>query len=225
METYGYSQEKTDRLIANGYDVTPSDYIKQGWGIFKQNFGGFVGYMVIVLLVNIVLDSIPGIGFLLSAILQGPLLAGFYIVSRKIQYNETYTFSDFFNGFKNFVPLAMVNLIGGLLILIGLVLLVLPGVYLLIAYLLGTPFVVFGKMDFWPALENSRKLITKQWFSFFAFALLLVLINILGAIAFGIGLLISIPVTLCATYAAYEHIIGTGHDPNTIDEEAVIVED
>ncbi|MFN6944508.1 MAG: hypothetical protein ACK4ND_06140 [Cytophagaceae bacterium] len=225
MDVYSYSQEKVDALIENGYEVKPTHYIKRGFELFKQNPGGFIGYSLIFLLISVVLDAIPVVGFAASIAVQGPLFAGFYIIARRINHSQSHTFSDFFKGFDYFVPLLLTNLIGGILIFLGLLLLILPGVYLAVAYSLASLFVVFGGLDFWPALETCRRLITKQWFNFFILAVLLVLMNLLGAILLGVGLLVSLPVSFCAMYVAYEEIVGTGSGASPRDfQEAEIIE-
>jgi uncharacterized membrane protein len=59
-------------------------------------------------------------------------------------------------------------------------------------------------------MEASRKLITKNWFSFFGFGLVLFLINLGGALLLGVGLLVTIPISACAVAAAYADIVGLG---------------
>ena len=63
-------------------------------------------------------------------------------------------------------------------------------------------------MEFWQALETSRKIISKNWFAFFGFSFALFAINLLGMLAFGVGLLVTIPVTACAAAIAYKEIVG-----------------
>jgi len=83
-----------------------------------------------------------------------------------------------------------------------------PGIYLGVAYSFTTALIVDRKFDFWEAMETSRKVISKRWFSFFGFVLVLVLINIVGALLLGVGLLFTIPLTMCAIAAAYQDILG-----------------
>lgn len=87
-------------------------------------------------------------------------------------------------------------------------LLIIPGFYLLIAYTFAIAFVAARNFDFWEALESSRKVITKNWFSFFAFGIVLFLINVVGFLIFGIGLLVTVPVSQCAIAAAFQDIVG-----------------
>ena len=72
----------------------------------------------------------------------------------------------------------------------------------------GLTLLLDKNIDLWSALETSRKLITKKWFSFFALILVLILINFAGLLMCGLGLLVTAPWSVCAVVAAYEDIVG-----------------
>jgi hypothetical protein len=95
----------------------------------------------------------------------------------------------------------------GIVLVIGIILL-LPAIYLGIAYTFSIPLIVDRKANFWAAMETSRKLITHQWFPFFGFSLVLFLINLAGVLACCIGVIFTAPLTVCAIAAAYENIVG-----------------
>ena len=125
---------------------------------------------------------------------------------------HTPQFSDFFLGFRFFVPLLLTALVGGGLTGIGFLLLVIPGVYLLVCYLFASSLVVDRRLDFWPALELSRRTVNPIWFGMFAFVLLLILLNLAGIVALGIGLLVTVPLTCCTVTVAYADIFGLQSD-------------
>jgi uncharacterized membrane protein len=95
---------------------------------------------------------------------------------------------------------------------IGMFLLIIPGIYLAVAYSATSYLIVFRKMDFWQAMETSRKAVSKEWFSIFGLGIVLALINLAGALVLGIGLLFTIPLTACAAYAAFADIAGVNGD-------------
>ncbi len=205
MEIINNIKQKTEHLIQQGYETDAGSYIRRGWEIFQDNMGLFVAYTLIMFLIGILSAFIPFGSLLVS----GPLTAGFYIVANKISKGEPYEFGTFFKGFDFFVPLLLYSLISGIFVALGLVALILPGIYLAVAYTFVPLFIVFGKMEFWDSMEFSRNMVTKKWWDIFGFVLLLVLINIVGALAFVVGLLFTIPITYCAIYAAFEDIVGT----------------
>jgi uncharacterized membrane protein len=103
-----------------------------------------------------------------------------------------------------------VNLVSGLLTGLGFVLLIIPGIYLAVSWSMAVPLILFKKMEFWDAMEASRQIVGKKWWSFFGMFLLLILLNIGGLLLLGIGLFVTIPLTSCVLYAAYHRIVGAG---------------
>jgi uncharacterized membrane protein len=185
-----------------------SDYFKTGWGLFKQYPGGFVGFCLIYLLIQAALHSIPYVGAVASFAVSTPLLMGNFIVSAKLLHGQTPEFRDFFAGFQYILPLLLLSLVAGLFIGIGMLLLIIPGLYLLVAYMFASYLVVDRHLDFWPAMDLSRRTVNPRWFGYFAFALLVILLNLAGAIALGVGLLVTIPLSFCAVTAAYGDLFG-----------------
>ena len=184
------------------------DYLKTGWGLFKQYPGGFVGFCLLNFLIQGLLNTISYVGAVASVAISTPLLMGNFIVSAKLLHGQTPEFRDFFAGFQYFLPLLLLSLVAGLFIGIGTLLLIIPGVYLAVAYLFASYLVVDRRLDFWPAMELSRRTVNPRWFGYFAFVLLLVLLNLAGAVALGVGLLVTIPLSFCAVTVAYADIFG-----------------
>jgi len=189
-----------------------SDYFKTGWGLFKLYPGGFVGFCLVNLVIQLALSRIPSGGVVASAVVSTPLLMGNFIVSAKLLQGQTPDFRDFFAGFQFFLPLLLLSLVAGLFIGIGTILLLVPGVYLAVAYLFASNLVVDRRLDFWPAMELSRRTINPRWFGYFAFMLLVALLNLAGGIALGLGLLVTIPLSFCTVTAAYADLFGFQSD-------------
>lgn len=85
-------------------------------------------------------------------------------------------------------------------------LLLAPAVYFGIAYSWAYHFIVFYEMEFWGAMETSRKIISKKWGLFFLFFLVLGLLVGLGFLVFFVGILVAFPVLMCANYAAFADV-------------------
>ena len=114
-----------------------------------------------------------------------------------------------FTGFRHPFPnLVVGGFLMGLLTLLGLVCLILPGIYLLVAWKFTVPLIIDKRLDFWPAMRTSRKIISRHWWKFFGFVIVLALINLAGFLVFGVGIFIAFPVTLAAMMFAYEDITG-----------------
>lgn len=194
----------TSGFVERDYTVNIGQYFREGWTVFKQYGAGFIGFIIICLIIFTVLVSVPFSGQVIS----GPLNAGFFIVAFKILKNRPYSFDDFFRGFESFLQLFLVTLMSGIFILTGTLLFIIPGIYLSVAYAFAVALVLEKRLEFWDALEASRKIISKDWFSFFLLFICIGLLNFAGLLAFGVGLLVTMPWSVCILAAAYKDVVG-----------------
>ena len=85
-------------------------------------------------------------------------------------------------------------------------LLIIPAIYLGLSYSWTYLFIAFYGMPAWEAMEMSRKMISKHWFTYFLFSIALGFIAIIGFIALFIGILAAIPIIYAAQYAAFADV-------------------
>jgi len=201
----GSAADDTEAILAAGdRPVQIANYLSEGWKLFIANPGLPIVYTLII----VVLQWIPVAGPLIGSLLSGPLLAGYYLALRKQVFGEPVQFGDYLQGFNNPVPLILTGVVGNLLVTVGILLLVLPGLYLAVAYMFAILLTADRNLEFWPALETSRKFITRRWLHFFVLALILFAVNAAGMLLFHIGLLLSVPFSAATVLAAYHHQIG-----------------
>ena len=188
-------------------------YLKTGWGLFMQYPGGFVGFCLLNSRHPSGIEDHPDPGAA-GGVWRSPLLCLWATLSSAPNCckGQTPEFRDFFTGFQYYVPLLLLSLVAGLFIGIGTILLIIPGVYLAVAYMFASYLVVDRRLDFWPAMELSRLTVTPRWFGYFAFMLLVALLNLAGAIALVVGLLVTIPLSFCTVTVAYADLFGLQSD-------------
>ena len=90
----------------------------------------------------------------------------------------------------------------------GAVLIIIPVLFLTICWLFALPLVMDKNIEFWPAMEASRKVSTRVWIKLFVLVLLMGIINIIGAIPCGLGCFFTIPLGYTALMYAYEDLFG-----------------
>jgi hypothetical protein len=91
----------------------------------------------------------------------------------------------------------------GIMIFIGVLLIM----YLGFSYTFVLHMVRFKNLSGWQALEASRKLVGKHFLSIFLFAFLGAIINLAGILLLVVGLLVTIPASLIATYVAFDDLV------------------
>lgn len=141
-------------------------------------------------------------------ILQGAMIVGIHIVCWRKLAGGKADINDLFKGFNYFVPsLAAVVLIA-VFAAIGFVLCIIPGLVVLAMYKFTYLFIADRKMDFWPAMQASHAIVKQDYFGFTMFVVACALLNVLGALLCGVGLLVTIPMTYMAITIAYRDIVG-----------------
>ncbi|NTV02806.1 MAG: hypothetical protein HGB04_08510 [Chlorobiaceae bacterium] len=204
-------QVTLDALVGREYHLDMRAAIEGGWRLFREHAGEFIGFTIILFLVSAVSSLFSNAGSLIVSAIFSPLSAGFIIATFRIMAGKEFHFNDLFTGFHHFLPLLLAGLATGCIVGAGFLLLIVPGIYFMVSYLFASAIVVDYGVEFWQAMEISRRLIGKHWFGLFGFMLVLIVINLLGLLALGIGMLVSIPVTSCAMAVAYRGVVGE-HD-------------
>ncbi len=139
-----------------------------------------------------------------------PLTTGLLMMVIKIASGVESTPKEVFSYFDHTPQLVIWAMLQSLLTNIGLILLILPGVYLAVAYQLSLPVMIDKKLNPWRALETSRKAITTQWFHFFTVTLCLGLIAFFACLTI-IGAIFAVPWYLCTMAIVYRRVFGYGY--------------
>ncbi len=205
----GSRRRDAEQLIRDGYEFRFGEYLNTAIAILKKEPLMFFGYSIIAS----VLSSIPFLAY--------PAYAGFFVVADKIRKGEPYSFDDFFGGFRDrFGALLLASIVSVIFIMLGVMLCILPGIYLAVGYALVIPFILFYTGDFWIAMELSRKLVSKNWLIVFAFILVAGFLSSLGILLCFIGIFLTLPIFYLCVYAAYEDIVGTGREVTSVKNES-----
>ena len=150
-----------------------------------------------------------------------PLEAGMFMLGLKLSMSEQVESTEAFQYFDYMVQLLGTTLLKYLLIIIGTICFVFPGIYLAIAYSLTTPLVVEKNLSGWAALEASRKAITHNWFAYFFLYVGFALILILSVVPALIGWIWIAPMGFLLSGIVYRTIFGYEGKPHTAVSAAV----
>ncbi|WHI51497.1 hypothetical protein P3339_01285 [Microbulbifer sp. MLAF003] len=219
-----------EKGIAGDYSFSIGEAISEGWQLSKGKkrtvWFAIILYVIAIAAISFVAGLLTGypafdpveagnaslsstiIYNLITAIVGVPLVVGMMMVGIKIARKEETSGTEVFAHFDKIVPLCVTYIIMSILMGIGFLLLVIPGIYLAVAYMMALPLVIDQNLGPWKALEASRKAITKNWFAFLGFFIVLLLIYIAGGLALLIGLIWAIPLASIAYGVAYRKVFG-----------------
>lgn len=137
-----------------------------------------------------------------------PFLAGVMMIGVHRSVNLPVSFKMAFGYFSYMVPILIAAFLVSVLTSLGFILLVIPGIYLSVAYMLVIPLIIDKGMGPWEAMEASRKAITPQWFKIFFIYFLLAVIYMISAIPLGVGLIWTLPMFIVAGGIIYRNLFG-----------------
>lgn len=207
-------------MDARKFDV--GDAIRFGWETTKAN----LNLVVVLTLVAALATGVP------SAIAEGfdpgsPVLAALFRligvivslvvsigairISLRLHDGGSATVRDLFavDG-PLFWRYFLASILYSLIVTVGLVLLIIPGVILSVRYVFYGYALVDRNARPLEALAQSAAASRGAWGSISLFGLAVILLNILGALLLGIGLLVTAPVSALASAWVYRRLTGTG---------------
>jgi serine/threonine protein kinase/tetratricopeptide (TPR) repeat protein len=207
-----------EEILTRDYTLNIRNCLRRGWALVRSDFWPLVGMSAFVLVVlsaasssGVVLSNRQSSGTtsILGILLSGPFMGGLYLYFLKKIRREAAGVETAFTGFRHSFPhLVIAGFLATLLTGLGVLCLILPGIYLFVAWLFTFPLIIDQRLDFWPAMRLSRKVISKHWWKFLGFLVVLGLINLAGVLVCGVGLFITFPITFAALMYAYEDIFG-----------------
>ena len=221
--------------IAGNIEVGMLGTLGEAWGGMK----GFKRTCILALLLYVIFSILAYvIGFLvmfgLSALNAGenviaiigpvvqvlagvvvlPMFVGILILGMRHAENKPVSASMILRYFHKLLPVFLCYLIMLIMITLGLVLLVLPGIYLMVAYWFAMPLVVEKNMSPWNALETSRKAITRVWFRMWGLLLIVLLVYVLGFFTLTISWIWTMPWSVLTMSMVYTKLFGA--EPQTL---------
>lgn len=222
-----------EEIAAMDFDLDIFSCIQRGWELVKGNMVIIVVTFLVVAaagLMDYFINLISGsatdamiyrqefsptgvalvlLSSILNALLQTVFMGGLYMYYLKLIRGQEAGIADAFSGFSHaFVQLALLGLVQGVLVLIGCLFCLVPGIYLAVAWIFAAPLVIDKEMGFWEAMSFSLKVVNKHWFVVLGLILVVGLVSACGIIACCVGVLVTIPVGYVALMYAYEDIFG-----------------
>ena len=210
------------------------DVVGQGWAVFKTSWGPLVGAIFVSQLIGAMFRGIFNLPVSLGQLTPQddaywPLIGGATFLGLVVQQffqvglikmwlavarGRQPSFGDLFSGMSRFLPMVGVFFLTTLAVLSGVMLLIVPGVLLSLAFMLAPWFVVDQNMGTIDALRASWRATTGQKGKLFGLSFAVLGILLIGYCACCIGILAAVPLSQLATTIAYLRITGQGsYDP------------
>jgi len=194
--------------------------ISKGWNIFSQKFGivlkflfvGVFAMFVVQLIVSMFGTSdnstIGFIGGIVTYVFNIFISIGLIKAMMHIVRDEPVELNTLFSGKDQVLKYILVSILLSILIGLGFILLILPGIYLMLRFMF-VPYLLVDKEDMSiEDLFSASSTMTKGIkFNLFLYGITIFIMNVIGMIPLGFGLLITMPVSFLSFIVLYETLL------------------
>ena len=192
--------DKQVEEASKGFRLSMESTLQVGFDLLRKAPAEFIIFSIL----GVAVFSNPISGLLLG----GPVMASYLHMAHLTSRGQRIEISDFFKGFEKAGSLIKLNLLIFLIVLLGLVMLIIPGIYFAVSYVFSHFFVWFYDRDPSEATRLSKLTVSGNFGQILLLFLILAGINLLGLMALGVGILLTMPFSFCVVYAAFDDIIG-----------------
>ena len=177
-------------------------FIGQAWDLFKPHWL----QLSLMFLILGIIGAIPYVGPCLSLVIGTTLMVGINRAVLGLLAGRTPTVEMMFGAFDRFGQAFLAGVVIAILVSVGLVFLIIPGIFLAIIWSFTNLVIAETNQDFWTAMQTSADLTKGYRWEVFCLCLALIVIGILGLLACCIGVVVAQGVASVAFALVYRFL-------------------
>jgi len=194
----------------------------ESWRLIKGMKASFWGAAIVIGLIYLAVSMMGGIILVLIGgapnaivkqvfnsflgVLMTPFMMGLQMMCVRRALGAPVSFATAFSYFPKAGTAMVASLLVMLLSYLGIVLLIIPGIYLAVAYTLTTTLICDRELGAWDAMETSRAAITHKWWRVFGLMIVVGLLTAVSMIGLLIPLIWTIPWLFMSTAVLYRRV-------------------
>ena len=176
---------------------------REAWGVYVPNLG--------ILVISTLLMEVGYLILLKLTVIGGEFLRAFFLIG---MYNVIFKdkkceFDDIFIAFKD-KNLAFNTFLYVLILLvgtsIGIILLIIPGIYFFFATIFTLPIMVKYNFEVLDAIKLSLKMFNRNFFITFLILIIILLLNSIAIFPYGMLSIFTVPFSICLIGKLFEEI-------------------
>lgn len=189
------------------HKFTLKEVFSPAWTKTKE----YAWYLFCVFILSVAVMAIGRFTFILAPLIDYLVGISIVTISLVIASGHTPTFNDLFKSFKNYKitwHYILTTLLYILIVVIGLIFFILPGIYLAVR-LHFYKFLIIEHENMGPidTLKESMRMTSGLFWRLLGFIIVIALFNIVGVLLLGVGLIITIPVSVLAHAFLYKKLL------------------
>jgi hypothetical protein len=186
-----------------------------GWEVFKKQPWFYISVVLALTLFSIIVDMLINggrndaslIGFLISFLASTIVSIAYARLALSVAEGGTPVGWEGLWVPDRFFPMLGTIALQGLIILVGLVLLIIPGIIAAVLLMFAQLAVVDKNLNPVEALKESYALAKPHLWQLVLFSFAILVLNVVGLLALVIGLLVTVPVSVIAVAHVYKKLV------------------
>jgi uncharacterized membrane protein len=217
-----------ERTLAGDADLSILPVIREAWylidGIKRIVVAGLLLVYAAVVVASLVLGALFGVAEqtliggsvsqLVIMMIVYPFMAGVFMLGLRHSVGESVRFEDQFSFYRNTLPIVAVGALQTLVTFLGLMLFIVPGIYLMFALSLAVPLKAERDLPISDCLLLSVRLVNQKFVEVAVLSLAAAGLAVLGVVSV-IGWIWTIPWTLMMLAIIYRQL--AGHTPAGVE--------
>lgn len=194
-----------------------SEALRFGWEVARKNIRFFVVVLMIITAISFIFSTIDSsfsedqvfprfVVGILSWVVSSITSIGLIQIALNFVEKKDSKYADLFTHYDRTVNYMAGSILYGLIVGLGLILLIIPGIYLGLRLQFFSYLTVEKNMGPVQALKGSWEMTKNLTLKLLLYGLIVTGINILGALCLLIGLFWTVPTTQVATAYIYKHL-------------------
>lgn len=195
-------------------DFSIGESLQYGWESVKDHTAILIGATAILILASLSLGAISDIipadaivlGILVAVavyLIQSVLTLGYTYLGLNIYHGERASYQDLIEPIGKVWSYVGASILYGIIVTVGLLLFIVPGIYWGVKFAFYTYPILEEDAGPIEALKRSSDITDDAKWQLLGFWIVVGILNFIGLLALGIGILVTGPVTLLATISVY----------------------
>jgi uncharacterized membrane protein len=177
-------------------------FIGLAWDVFKPHW---ILLSAMFFLFKAI-EMMPYVGGIAWLILGGPLMVGVWGILLSVVDGRTPTLGMMFERFDRFLDAFLAQLIMAILVVVGCLFFIVPGIILMIIWMFTYPILAETNLGFWEAMRASAALTKGYRWRLFFFGLAACLLLLVGLCVFLVGVFVALAVVFTALALIYRFL-------------------
>lgn len=196
-------------------------YLAWGWKVMCKHFWFYAGVVLVALLINAAmslsflpyLETYPFVAWVIQFVayfIAYTVMIGLYQVGLNLVERGAASVWDLFVPLQKIVKVFIANWLYFLLVSVGLILFIVPGVYWFVKYSQVTLLILDKDLGPIEAFKKSGEITDGAKWDLLALLVFVFFIGILGLLFFFVGVFVSIPLSILTQVLVYRHLMDGG---------------